>query len=131
MGRDGNYREEEGIDEWSGKSWAFGEEDDKNFRQQRLLPSRFASDPLADFTMHLFGLGAGTRHLLLASLVVECHPNQDVCHLILFAIDVFSYDKVTELEAEKRAWESSPEAKAIKEALNPWRNQDAEPKRNS
>nr|GMD79058.1 hypothetical protein EUGRSUZ_H03682 [Ipomoea batatas] len=49
----------------------------------------------------------------------------------LFMVKTGFYDKVTELEAEKRAWESSPEAKAIKEALNPWRNQDGEPKRNS
>nr|GMD76654.1 hypothetical protein EUGRSUZ_H03704 [Ipomoea batatas] len=76
-------REEEGIDEWSGKSWAFGEEDDKEFQATE------------------------------TALITVCD------------------DKVTELEAEKRAWESSPEAKAIKEALNPWRNQDAEPKRNS
>ncbi|RWW18138.1 hypothetical protein GW17_00017890, partial [Ensete ventricosum] len=30
-------------------------------------------------------------------------------------------DKVTVLESEKRAWESSEEAEAIREALNPWR----------
>ncbi|KAK9137023.1 hypothetical protein Sjap_007617 [Stephania japonica] len=34
-------------------------------------------------------------------------------------------DKVTVLESEKRAWESSSEAQAIREALNPWRAQDA------
>ncbi|KAK9140254.1 hypothetical protein Scep_009935 [Stephania cephalantha] len=39
----------------------------------------------------------------------------------------FLYDKVTVLESEKRAWESSPEAQAIREALNPWRDQDAKP----
>ncbi|KAG1326323.1 DNA mismatch repair mutS [Cocos nucifera] len=37
-------------------------------------------------------------------------------------------DKVTVLESEKRAWESSPEAQAIKEALNPWRKPDEESK---
>ncbi|KAH0658402.1 hypothetical protein KY289_027150 [Solanum tuberosum] len=36
------------------------------------------------------------------------------------------YDKVTVLEAEKRAWENSPEAKAVRDALNLWRHQDAE-----
>ncbi|ESR32939.1 hypothetical protein CICLE_v10006724mg [Citrus x clementina] len=41
------------------------------------------------------------------------------------------YDKVTVLESEKRAWESSPEAQAIREGLNPWRNRDAETRRNS
>ncbi|KAH0470808.1 hypothetical protein IEQ34_000531 [Dendrobium chrysotoxum] len=35
-------------------------------------------------------------------------------------------DKVTVLESEKRAWESSPEAQAMKEALNPWRRLDEE-----
>ncbi|GAY36062.1 hypothetical protein CUMW_020040 [Citrus unshiu] len=41
------------------------------------------------------------------------------------------HDKVTVLESEKRAWESSPEAQAIREGLNPWRNRDAETRRNS
>ncbi|OVA12552.1 hypothetical protein BVC80_8549g7 [Macleaya cordata] len=39
-------------------------------------------------------------------------------------------DKVTVLESEKRAWESSPEAQAVKEALNPWRNQHEKAKEN-
>jgi len=33
-------------------------------------------------------------------------------------------DKVTVLESEKRALENSPEAQAIREALNPWRHVD-------
>ncbi|KAK9054075.1 hypothetical protein SSX86_025151 [Deinandra increscens subsp. villosa] len=33
-------------------------------------------------------------------------------------------DKVTVLESEKRAWENSAEAQAMREALNPWRNTD-------
>ncbi|KAL0928544.1 hypothetical protein M5K25_000435 [Dendrobium thyrsiflorum] len=37
-----------------------------------------------------------------------------------------SDDKVTVLESEKRAWESSLEAQAMKEALNPWRRLDEE-----
>ncbi len=49
----------------------------------------------------------------------------------LFMIKTGFYDKVTVLESEKRAWESSPEAQAIKEALNPWRNHDAQAKKNS
>jgi len=43
----------------------------------------------------------------------------------------FADDKVTVLESEKRAWESSPEAQAIREALNPWRNQDTEQRKNT
>ncbi|CAD5192907.1 uncharacterized protein LOC103970135 [Musa acuminata AAA Group] len=39
----------------------------------------------------------------------------------LFMIHTGFYDKVTVLESEKRAWESSEEAQAIREALNPWR----------
>lgn len=35
-------------------------------------------------------------------------------------------DKVTVIEAERRALENSPEAQAMREALNPWRNKDAE-----
>ncbi|KAH0781988.1 hypothetical protein KY290_001586 [Solanum tuberosum] len=42
-----------------------------------------------------------------------------------------SDDKVTVLEAEKRAWENSPEAKAVRDALNPWRHQDAEASKDS
>lgn len=40
----------------------------------------------------------------------------------LFIIKIGFYDKLTVLKEEKRAWESSPEAKAIREALNPWRH---------
>ncbi|KAI4345502.1 hypothetical protein L6164_012618 [Bauhinia variegata] len=44
----------------------------------------------------------------------------------LFMIKTGFYDKVTVLESEKQAWENSPEAQAIREALNPWRHHDAE-----
>uniref|UniRef100_F6HDI9 Uncharacterized protein n=2 Tax=Vitis vinifera TaxID=29760 RepID=F6HDI9_VITVI len=43
----------------------------------------------------------------------------------LFMIKTGFYDKVTVLESEKLAWEGSTEAQAVKEALNPWRHQDA------
>ncbi|KAL9393507.1 hypothetical protein Peur_012792 [Populus x canadensis] len=49
----------------------------------------------------------------------------------LFMIKTGFYDKVTVLESEKRAWESSPEAQAIREALNPWRNHDTEQRKNT
>ncbi|XP_051152637.1 uncharacterized protein LOC127266434 [Andrographis paniculata] len=42
----------------------------------------------------------------------------------LFMIKSGFYEKVTVLEAEKRAWESTPEALAMREALNPWRHRD-------
>ncbi|EYU43876.1 hypothetical protein MIMGU_mgv1a017789mg [Erythranthe guttata] len=41
-----------------------------------------------------------------------------------FMIKTGFYDKVTELESEKRAWENTPEAQAAREALNPWRGHD-------
>ena len=49
------------------------------------------------------------------------------CVVMVFSFE-YSDDKVTVLESEKRAWESSPEAQAIREALNPWKNQDSETK---
>ncbi|XP_012069429.1 uncharacterized protein LOC105631842 [Jatropha curcas] len=48
----------------------------------------------------------------------------------LFMIKTGFYDKVTVLESEKQAWESSPEAQAMREALNPWRKHDAEARKN-
>ncbi|KAF7837168.1 uncharacterized protein G2W53_005650 [Senna tora] len=44
----------------------------------------------------------------------------------LFMINTAFYDKVTVLESEKRAWENSPGAQAVREALNPWKHLDAE-----
>ncbi|XP_027934316.1 uncharacterized protein LOC114189816 [Vigna unguiculata] len=44
----------------------------------------------------------------------------------VFMIKTGFYDKVTVLESEKRAWENSPDAQAIREALNPWRHIEAE-----
>ncbi|KAF3457295.1 hypothetical protein FNV43_RR01952 [Rhamnella rubrinervis] len=40
-------------------------------------------------------------------------------------------DKVTVLESEKRSWESSAEAQAIRDALNPWRRNDSEANKRS
>ncbi|GER27159.1 T-box transcription factor TBX2 [Striga asiatica] len=40
-------------------------------------------------------------------------------------------DKVTVLESEKRAWENSPEAQAMRDSLNPWRDHDNREKRKS
>ncbi|XP_010240866.2 PREDICTED: uncharacterized protein LOC104585618 [Nelumbo nucifera] len=48
-----------------------------------------------------------------------------------FMIQTGFYDKVTVLESEKRAWENSPEAQAIREALNPWGEHDRETRKNS
>uniref|UniRef100_A0A2P2IIA2 Uncharacterized protein LOC8262369 n=1 Tax=Rhizophora mucronata TaxID=61149 RepID=A0A2P2IIA2_RHIMU len=48
-----------------------------------------------------------------------------------FLIKTGFYDKVTVLESEKRAWDSSPEGQAIREALNPWRKHDPEATKNA
>ncbi|XP_073276365.1 uncharacterized protein [Primulina huaijiensis] len=48
-----------------------------------------------------------------------------------FMIKTGFYDKVTVLEAEKRSWESTPEAQAIRDALNPWREHDKQAKKSS
>nr|ACG41341.1 hypothetical protein [Zea mays] len=42
----------------------------------------------------------------------------------LFMIHTGFYEKVTVLGSEKRAWESSLEAQAMREALNPWQKHD-------
>ncbi|XP_010914401.2 uncharacterized protein [Elaeis guineensis] len=60
-------------------------------------------------------------YLKIAAVSAACGAAME-----LFMIHTGFYDKVTVLESEKRAWESSPEAQAIKEALNPWRKLDEE-----
>ncbi|KAJ6990965.1 hypothetical protein NC653_019264 [Populus alba x Populus x berolinensis] len=50
---------------------------------------------------------------------------------ILHDQDWLLYDKVTVLESDRRSWGSSPEAQAIGEALNPWRNHDTEERKNA
>ncbi|PVH33435.1 hypothetical protein PAHAL_8G003600 [Panicum hallii] len=47
----------------------------------------------------------------------------------LFMIHTSFYEKVTVLETEKRAWKSSPEAQAMREALNPWCKHDEQHKK--
>ncbi|PUZ43395.1 hypothetical protein GQ55_8G005600 [Panicum hallii var. hallii] len=47
----------------------------------------------------------------------------------LFMIHTGFYEKVTVLESEKRAWKSSPEAQAMREALNPWCKHDEQHKK--
>lgn len=51
------------------------------------------------------------HNLSLLGFLMLCFSNAD--------------DKVTVLESEKRAWENSPEALAVREALNPWRHIDS------
>ncbi|CAA0839915.1 Unknown protein [Striga hermonthica] len=49
----------------------------------------------------------------------------------LFIVKTGFYDKVTVLESEKRAWENSPEAQAMRDALNPWREYDNRERKSS
>ncbi|KAJ0979708.1 hypothetical protein J5N97_015182 [Dioscorea zingiberensis] len=49
----------------------------------------------------------------------------------LFMVHTGFYDKVTVLESEKRAWESSAEAQAVREALNPWKEHDTKTRKPS
>ncbi|KAK9182408.1 hypothetical protein WN944_025552 [Citrus x changshan-huyou] len=93
-------------------------------------------------SMELFMIKTGfcVRTLLSASSLTTALGNvkmdteevklEHKCN-IAFVIGLKNDDKVTVLESEKRAWESSPEAQAIREGLNPWRNRDAETRRNS
>jgi hypothetical protein len=48
--------------------------------------------------------------------------------VLLYVLLPAADEKVTMLESEKRAWESSPEAQAMREALNPW-HKNGEPER--
>ncbi|XP_047339128.1 uncharacterized protein LOC124942632 [Impatiens glandulifera] len=43
-----------------------------------------------------------------------------------FMIKTGFYEKVTVLESEKKSWENSEEAQAMRDALNPWRNREAQ-----
>ncbi|KAL3727476.1 hypothetical protein ACJRO7_032238 [Eucalyptus globulus] len=58
-----------------------------------------------------------------------------VCKFVSFQMRKASfiqllYDKAIVLESDKRAWENLPEAQAMREALTPWINHDAEAKEN-
>ncbi|KAK8654969.1 hypothetical protein V6N13_107563 [Hibiscus sabdariffa] len=53
------------------------------------------------------------------------------CFIIFLKLPATQDDKVTVLESEKRAWENSPEVQAMREALNPWRNHDAQERKSS
>lgn len=69
------------------------------------------------------------------------HTTWYVCNAMLMRFVYYSWlnfyfsyvvdDKVTVLESEKRAWENSSEAQAMREALNPWRNHDAQERKSS
>jgi hypothetical protein len=65
----------------------------------------------------------GTIHLVKFIWFLYCsllHGKESYISLCLYTTD----EKVTVLESEKRAWESSPEAQAMREALNPWHKHD-------
>lgn len=53
------------------------------------------------------------------------------CKTLFDFLWITADDKVTVLEAEKRSWESTPEAQAIRDSLNPWREHDKQAKKSS
>lgn len=62
-------------------------------------------------------------------MLYSCFLVLVLCNLILIIsllVSMLADEKVTVLESEKRAWESSSESEAIREALNPWRKRDTE-----
>ncbi|GER50142.1 UDP-N-acetylmuramoylalanine--D-glutamate ligase [Striga asiatica] len=74
-------------------------------------------------SMELFMIKTGfcfAENHAIASLFgrIQC------CVSCLFMCTFSEDDKVTVLESEKRAWENSPEAQAMRDALNPWRDHD-------
>ncbi|KAH1227564.1 hypothetical protein GmHk_10G027778 [Glycine max] len=79
----------------------------------------------ASMEMFMIKTGFCVRTFLSYSLITLSLPY----HFLDFPFDALifaSNDKVTVLESEKRAWENSPDAQAIREALNPWRQIDTE-----
>ncbi|KAK4388490.1 hypothetical protein Sango_2455600 [Sesamum angolense] len=71
-------------------------------------------------------LDAGSRELEPFG-IIACSADLYVSSSLWIQAD----DKVTVLESEKRAWESTPEAQAIREALNPWRDHDKQTRKSS
>ncbi|KAL9249686.1 hypothetical protein AKJ16_DCAP01142 [Drosera capensis] len=81
---------------------------------------------LVGASMELFMIKTGFCVRTLHFLVNILFTNVALCS----SFDLCD-DKVTALESEKRAWENSPEAQAVKEALNPWRDHDSKVKENA
>ncbi|MQL96304.1 hypothetical protein Taro_028977, partial [Colocasia esculenta] len=94
----------------------------------RPRPPPHAGPPFAPPPRRVTGVGGVMKfldwYLKIAAVSALCGASME-----LFMIHTGFYDKVTVLESEKRAWESSPEGQAIKEALNPWRSHDSETKK--
>jgi hypothetical protein len=57
--------------------------------------------------------------------IVHCYTGMPLIFFFPYPTD----EKVTVLETEKRAWKSSPEAQAMREALNPWCKHDEQHKK--
>jgi hypothetical protein len=70
-------------------------------------------------------------HPVRFSIFSLLHRKASYIYVPFFPMVICTDDKVVVLESEKRAWESSPEAQAMREALNPWRKHDEEQKKQS
>ncbi|AES63116.2 hypothetical protein MTR_2g005070 [Medicago truncatula] len=87
------------------------------------------SFPGCDFLAMIFGKPCA-KSQLLKTMFLDWYFKIGVASALVgasmefFMVKTGFYDKVTVLESEKRALENSPEAQAIREALNPWRHVD-------
>jgi hypothetical protein len=86
------------------------------------------------FGDHIAGSVPSTIHsvkFIFGFSVFHCYIGMPLIFPLFFLLyDYIATDeKVTVLESEKRAWESSPEAQAMREALNPWRKHDEQQKK--
>ncbi|CAI8602733.1 unnamed protein product [Vicia faba] len=79
---------------------------------------------------HPFPLRSVNCHCLLKMKFLDWYLKIGVASALVgasmefFMVKTGFYDKVTVLESEKRAWENSPDAQAVRDALNPWRHVD-------
>ena len=126
------------LNDWSKRSWL-------RYLNHLFLIGRkwtvvtFSS--LATYSLHLslalFILKILNPILHISSTYIICLNKYNKSSFLTFSCLFFFFfffsnlfkchadDKVTVLESEKLAWEGSTEAQAVKEALNPWRHQDA------
>ena len=91
--------------------------------------------PVSSFSSHeyrhqsKFGLLCAIHLVILSSSLVSLVHTELTTPVLLSVLLYATDEKVTVLESEKRAWESSPEAQAMREALNPWRKNDEQERR--
>lgn len=79
--------------------------------------------------LHIYSCSASLSQLRIFFSVCNLHKHLWCWLLVSFGI--WADDKVTVLEAEKRAWDNSPEAQAKREALNPWQGKEKKAEKSS